>query len=276
MLGIFSGTVVPPPEELVAAGSRSPSPKTTASDLVARFQEIASPAMSVRIGDGDGGHLAYSHRGESAFNARSFAVKDEIYCLFEGALDNLGSLRQHYGLSKNASEVLLVIEAYKALRDRAPHPPSRMVGLLSGSFAFLVFDGSTSSLFAASDPEGKVPLYWGTTADGCVAFCDDVDLLKGSCGKSLALFPEVWRGICWSFAGCFYSTTNGRVEELREPQEQGDCRPSPEGEICGATFKVFLPPRPETSRPLLFSPLNPHPPPSDSQVEATALFAATL
>lgn len=77
-------------------------------------------------------------------------MKDEIYCLFEGVLDNLGSLRQHYGLSKNASEVLLVIEAYKALRDRAPHPPSRMVGHLSGSFAFLVFDGSTSSLFAAS------------------------------------------------------------------------------------------------------------------------------
>lgn len=72
MLGVFSGAVASPPEELVAAGSRSPSPKTTASDLVARFLEAAAPAMSVRIGgrDGDGGHLAYSHPDESTFNAR--------------------------------------------------------------------------------------------------------------------------------------------------------------------------------------------------------------
>lgn len=40
------------------------------------------------------------------------------------------------------------------------------------------------------DQTGKVPLYWGITADACVAFADDVDLLKGACGKSLASFPQ--------------------------------------------------------------------------------------
>jgi len=40
------------------------------------------------------------------------------------------------------------------------------------------------------DQVGKVPLYWGITADGYVAFADDVDLLKGACGKSLASFPQ--------------------------------------------------------------------------------------
>lgn len=83
-------------------------------------------------------------------NGRSFAVKDDIFCLFEGALDNLGSLRQQYGLAKSANEVILVIEAYKALRDRAPYPPNHVVGHLSGSFAFIVFDNSTSTLFVAS------------------------------------------------------------------------------------------------------------------------------
>jgi asparagine synthetase B (glutamine-hydrolysing) len=83
-------------------------------------------------------------------NGRSFAVKDEIFCLFEGALDNLGSLRQQYGLAKSANEVILVIEAYKALRDRAPYPPSHVVGHLSGNFAFIVFDKSTSTVFVAS------------------------------------------------------------------------------------------------------------------------------
>lgn len=83
-------------------------------------------------------------------NCRSFGVKDEIFCLFEGNLDNLGSLKQQYGLAKSANEVVLVIEAYKALRDRAPYPANRVVGHLSGSFAFIVFDKSTSTLFVAS------------------------------------------------------------------------------------------------------------------------------
>lgn len=129
----------------------------------------------------------------------------------------MGSLRQQYGLAKSANEVILVIEAYKALRDRAPYPANRVVCHLSGSFAFIVFDKSTSTLFVASvsylaipsichhlhsfllnlvsycfsqDQAGKVPLYWGITADGYVAFADDADLLKGSCGKSLASFPQ--------------------------------------------------------------------------------------
>lgn len=81
---------------------------------------------------------------------RSFAVKDEIFCLFEGALDNLGSLKQQYGLSKSANEVVLVIEAYKALRDRAPYPINQVVGHLIGNFSFVVFDKSTSTLFVAT------------------------------------------------------------------------------------------------------------------------------
>ena len=88
---------------------------------------------------------------------RSFAVKDEIFCLFEGVLDNLGSLRQQYGLGKSANEVVLVIEAYKALRDRAPYPPSHVVGHLSGNFAFIVFDKSTSNLFVASVSSHPLP-----------------------------------------------------------------------------------------------------------------------
>lgn len=77
-------------------------------------------------------------------------MKDEIFCVFEGALDNLGSLRQQYGLSKTVNDVVLVIEAYKALRDRAPYPPNHVVGHLIGNFAFVVFDKTTSTLFVAS------------------------------------------------------------------------------------------------------------------------------
>ncbi|KAH9765245.1 DUF3700 domain-containing protein [Citrus sinensis] len=144
MLGVFSSAIVSPPEELVAAGSRTPSPKTTSTALVDRFLQTNSSAVSVQVGDNV--TLAYTHQNESPLRQRSFAVKDEIFCLFEGALDNLGSLRQQYGLAKSANEVILVIEAYKALRDRAPYPPNHVVGHLSGYFAFIVYDKSTSTL----------------------------------------------------------------------------------------------------------------------------------
>ncbi|RZC89824.1 hypothetical protein C5167_035819 [Papaver somniferum] len=226
MLGVFSGAIVTAPDELVAAGSRTPSPKTTSATLVNRFVDKNGGAVSVQVGDQV--HLAYTHLDESPFQPRSFAVKDEIFCLFEGALDNLGSLKQQYGLSKSANEVMLVIEAYKALRDRAPYPANHVVGHLVGSFAFVVFDKSTSTLFVASDQYGKVPLYWGITADGCVAFANDVDLLKGACGKSLASFPQ----------GCFYSTAIGGLRSYENPKNKITAIPAKDEEIWGATFKV--------------------------------------
>ncbi|KAI9115017.1 hypothetical protein K1719_014030 [Acacia pycnantha] len=226
MLGVFSSSIVSPPDELVAAGSRTPSPKITAAALMNRFAEGNPSTVSVQIGDHV--QLAFSHHNESPWHPRSFAVKDEVFCLFEGALDNLGSLRQHYGLAKSANEVLLVIEAYKALRDRAPYPANHVVGHLSGGFAFVVFDKSTDTLFAASDQYGKVPLYWGITADGYVAFADDAELLKGACGKSLASFPQ----------GCYYSTTAGGLRCYENPNSKVTAVPADDEEIWGATFKV--------------------------------------
>jgi len=227
MLGVFSSAIVSPPDELIAAGSRTPSPKISSTALINRFIDANSSAVSVQIGDHV--QLAYTQENQSIFLPRSFAVKDEIFCLFEGILDNLGSLRQQYGLAKNADEVMLVIEAYKALRDRKPYPPNHVVGHLSGRFAFVVFDKSTSTLFVASDQYGKVPLYWGITADSYVAFADDIDVLKGACGKSLASFPQ----------GCFFSTAaGGGLRSYENPKNKITAYPAEEEEIWGATFKV--------------------------------------
>ncbi|XP_057546485.1 stem-specific protein TSJT1 [Amaranthus tricolor] len=226
MLGVFSSSVVSPPEELVAAGSRTPSPKTKATELVSRFLAGNPSAVSAQVGDD--AHLAFTHQGESALKPRSFAVKDDIFCMFEGALHNLGSLNQHYGLAKTADESVLIIEAYKALRDRAPHPTNHVICHLDGDFSFIVFDKSTSALFVASDQYGKVPLYWGITSDGYVAFANDADLLKGSCGKSLASFPQ----------GCFFSTAIGELRSYENPKNKITAIPGTDEEIWGATFKV--------------------------------------
>ncbi|OWM74212.1 hypothetical protein CDL15_Pgr008525 [Punica granatum] len=226
MLGVFNSSIVSPPDELVAAGCRTPSPKTTAATLMGRFADTHASAVSVNVGDQV--QLAYTHQNESLLKPRTFAVKEDIFCLFEGALDNLGSLRQQYGLAKSANEAILLIEAYKALRDRAPYPPNHVVAHLSGNFAFIVFDKSTSTLFVASDQYGKVPLYWGITADGYVAFANDAELLKGACGKSLASFPQ----------GCFFSTAVGGLRCYRNPKNKITAVPAKEEEIWGATFKV--------------------------------------
>ncbi|KAF5950909.1 hypothetical protein HYC85_012902 [Camellia sinensis] len=206
MLGVFSSSIVEPPEELVVAGCRTPSPKITAAALVKRF------LVSTLVGDQV--QLAYTHHNQSPLHPRSFGVKDEIF--FEGALDNLGSLKQQYGLpGMSANEEVLVIEAYKKLRDRAPYPPNHVVGHLLGNFAFI-------------DQFGKVPLYWGITADGYVAFADDADLLKGACGKSLASFPQ----------GCFYSTAVGELRSYEHPKNKITAVPATEEEIWGAKFMV--------------------------------------
>ncbi|XP_020251250.1 stem-specific protein TSJT1-like [Asparagus officinalis] len=226
MLAVFSGEMVDPPPELVAAGSRTPSPKTRGSELVTRFLRSSEPAVSLQIGSF--AHLAYSHAHQSPFRPRLFAAKDDIFCIFEGVLDNLGSLRHHYGLSKGANEAMLLIEAYKTLRDRAPHPTNFMLGHLNGNFSFVIFDKATSTLLVSSDPEGKVPLYWGITSDGCTAFCNDVDLLKGSCGKSLAPFPR----------GCFYSNKLGGLKSYEKPKNKVTAKLANDEELCGATFQV--------------------------------------
>ena len=80
---------------------------------------------------------------------RLFCSFDEIYCLFFGSLDNLCALIRQYGLSKATNEALLVIEAYRTLRDRGPYPADQVVKDLNGSFAFIVYDNKAGTVFAA-------------------------------------------------------------------------------------------------------------------------------
>ena len=68
MLGVFSSSIVSPPDELVAAGSRTPSPKITASALVNRFVGNNASAVSLHIGDHV--QLAYTHHNESPWQPR--------------------------------------------------------------------------------------------------------------------------------------------------------------------------------------------------------------
>lgn len=74
---------------------------------------------------------------------------DDIFCIFSGGLDNTFDLRKHYGLSRQATEAMIMVEAYKVLRDRAPYPPDQVIKELEGKFAFILFDSKASTLFLA-------------------------------------------------------------------------------------------------------------------------------
>lgn len=228
MLAIFKSTVAYGPEELRSPTgqiSRSPDVKKSSSALLSSFLDTLPQSISVTTEEI--ATMAFTHSNQSLLRPRSFAVKDDCFCLFEGALENLPSLRQQYGLSKSVDEVMLVMEAYKAFRDRAPYPASKMVGHLEGQFAFVLFDRCTKTVFTATDSDGRIPLYWGITADGCLAFSDDAELLKSACGKSLASFPQ----------GCFYSSALG-LRSYEYPKNKVMGIPIMDSEMYGTTFKV--------------------------------------
>lgn len=118
-----------------------------------------------------------------------------MYCLFYGRLDNLSALIRQYGLCKATDEAMLVIEAYRTLRDRGPYPADQVLKDLSGFFAFILYDSKNRSVFAslAGAGNGAAPidigLCWGLAVDGSLVLSDQASVLKAGCGKSFAPFP---------------------------------------------------------------------------------------
>lgn len=76
---------------------------------------------------------------------------DDIFCLFQGHIENVAPLKQQYGLTKIANEVSIIIEAYRTPRDRHPYPSptDHVVRNVNGKFAFILFDSTSKTLFTA-------------------------------------------------------------------------------------------------------------------------------
>jgi hypothetical protein len=231
MLAIFQKQVAHAPQELNSPRAAAAKPKNP--DEILRGFHAAHPTDAFSMSFGGGAALACV--GANALPAaaaggyqRMFCGLDDIFCVFLGRLDNLSSLIRQYGLcSKSTNEPLLVIEAYRTLRDRGPYPADQVVKDLSGPFAFVVFDNR--SVFAALSADGGVPLFWGVAADGSAVICDDRDVVKRGCGKSYAPFP----------IGCMFHSEAG-LKSFEHPMNRLKAMPrvDSEGVMCGATFKV--------------------------------------
>ncbi|GMY18957.1 Stem-specific protein TSJT1 [Fagus crenata] len=129
---------------------------------------------------------------EGSTNLKSllFAVVDNIFCLFQGHIENVALLKQQYGLKKTANEVVIVIEAYRTLRDRGPYPADQVVRDIHGKFAFILYESTSKATFIAADADGSVPFFWGNDSEGHLVLSDDAEIVKKGCGKSFAPFPK--------------------------------------------------------------------------------------
>ena len=154
MLALFQKQVAHAPQELNSPRSGGAA-KPRSPDEILRDFHAAHPADAFSASFGGGAALAcVGARACPAAGAghhqRMFCGLDDIYCVFLGRLDNLSALIRQYGLcNKSTNEALLVIEAYRTLRDRGPYPADQVVKDLAGSFAFVVFDNKSGAVFAA-------------------------------------------------------------------------------------------------------------------------------
>uniref|UniRef100_A0A0D6R8Z4 DUF3700 domain-containing protein n=1 Tax=Araucaria cunninghamii TaxID=56994 RepID=A0A0D6R8Z4_ARACU len=226
MLAVFQRSVAEGPQELTSPHKQAETRKNGV-EVMESFGSANSGVVCVKFGSA--GAMAYTHKNQPLLTPRSFAVVGDIFCMFEGSLENMALLKQQYGLNKSANEVTIVIEAYRSLRDRGPYPADQVLRDLAGKFAFVLFDSKSQTIFAAADSDGSVPLFWGTAADGCLVMSDDVAILKEGCGKSFAPFPR----------GCFFSTSGG-LQSFEHPMNKLTPLPhvDSEGQMCGSNFKV--------------------------------------
>nr|AFK38951.1 unknown [Lotus japonicus] len=235
MLAVFGKSVAKSPEGLQSPQSSSVS--AIKDGFLAKHFTSVYPS-SVTLNLVPSALLAYSIDKHNPLLPRLFAVVDDIFCLFQGHIDNVAHLKQQYGLNKTANEVIIVIEAYRTLRDRGPYPADQVVRDFQGKFAFILFDSSSKTAFVASDSDGSVPFFWGTDADGNLVLSDEMGIVSKSCGKSFAPFPK----------GCFF-TTSGGLRNFEHPLNE--LKPVPRvdssGQVCGATFKVDAETKKETT-----------------------------
>ncbi|XP_028775573.1 stem-specific protein TSJT1 [Neltuma alba] len=228
MLAVFEKATGKPPVELGLPSMGSENSKTP-HEILEIFLSMRSDFALYNLPHGN--FMALSHKEENPMHPRSIVVMDDTFCIFVGTLANVADLRHYYGLPRQATEAMVVVEAYKVLRDRAPYPPDQVVKDLDGKFAFIIFDAKTNTLFAARDREGSVEFQWGMAKDGSLVCSDDPNITRQGCGKSSSPFPPG----CIFMNGIGLTSFDHPLHKIRAIAHEDD-----KGNISSVYFQVDL------------------------------------
>ncbi|XP_057760269.1 uncharacterized protein LOC130980626 [Arachis stenosperma] len=154
-----------------------------------------------------------------ALNCRSSTP----FCCLDWFCNNRNKKRGEIG------DKIIVIEAYRTLRDRGLYPAAQVVRDFQGKFAFIPFYSGSKTVFIAADADGCVSFFWGADADENLILADEKKVVTKSCGTSSAPFPKR-----------FFFTTSGGLSNFEHPLNEVKSVPRVDssGQVCGATFKV--------------------------------------
>ncbi|CAL5409842.1 unnamed protein product [Camellia sinensis] len=181
---VFEKSTGKPPEELSLPLKGMPDLKT-GEETVEIFRSWRPHSMLFNLPNGNS--MALSHEDECPLYPRKGLLLSWTMCI----AFSLECLRSHYGLSRQVTEAMVVVEAYKVLRDRTPYPPDQVVRDLQGKFACVLFDARANTLFIARDRDGCIPLQWRMARDGSLVCSDDPNVIAEACGNCCTFFPPV-------------------------------------------------------------------------------------
>jgi asparagine synthase (glutamine-hydrolysing) len=134
-----------------------------------------------------------SHNGDQPFEF------NHTYFLCNGEIYNHQKLRAKYSSYqyKSQSDCEVLIPMFFNTDAR------KMLNELDGEFSFVIYDETKETLFAARDPIGIRPLFYGITKDDKIAFASEVKALQNFC-KEVYAFPP----------GCYY--LNGKFNSYTD------------------------------------------------------------
>eukprot|EP00899_Mesostigma_viride_P023477 jgi/Mesvir1/4313/Mv14046-RA.1 len=156
----------------------------------------SSTMVTLLLGETTG--ICYNIHGDSVICCR-----DNLAVIFSGEVTNSGDIKAQYGFRRQdpMSDAFIVTEVYKTWRDRTPFPAEHCLRIMTGRFAFVLYDMMTESVFLARDVNGAEPLYWGRGPEGCIV----LSTYPPSSGGVTVREP----GDSEFPPGCFFTTKGG-------------------------------------------------------------------
>ncbi|KAE8669476.1 DNA repair family protein [Hibiscus syriacus] len=110
MLTVFEKSITKSPDALNIPDDSGADSALNNGFLAAHFASIHPGSVTINLGSS--GFMAYSLEKQNPLLPKIFAVVDDIFCLFQGHIENVAVLKQQYSLNMTANEGIIVIEAY--------------------------------------------------------------------------------------------------------------------------------------------------------------------